>query len=253
MLKGIINIIYRFLYSVSRITKLAGSIFYRFPLIFKNPDLTFRQIRIIGIGSIPLVLVTGAFIGAETIMQANFQMRGLAPMRYLGYAVSKALITELAPVITSFVVSSRISTAIAAEIGSMKTTDQLDAMYCLSLDHIRYVILPKVAAAAIMMPVLVIFSELVGYLASIFIAYFFIDITMFTYLEGLRLFFYAPDMLLGILKTSIFGIMIALSGSYFGLECVKGAEGIGAATTLSVMLSAILILIFDFIIALIFL
>jgi len=253
MIRSSVNTIYTFLYSVSQITMLTGSVFYRFPLIFKNFDLTMKQIRIIGIGSIPLVLVTGAFVGMETIMQAHFQMQGLVPMRYLGYAVSKALVTELAPVITSFVVSSRISTAIAAEIGSMKTSEQLDAMYCLSLDHIRYVVLPKVVAAAIMLPVLVIFAELVGFLASIFIAYFFINITMHTYLEGLRLFFYAPDMLIGVLKTSVFGVIIAISGAYFGLKCVKGAEGIGASTTRAVMLSAILILVFDFIVALIFL
>jgi len=253
MITSTINMITAFFCSVGRITTLTGKVFYRIPLVFKNPELTMKQIRIIGIGSIPLVLVTGAFIGMETLLQANFQIQGLAPMRYLGYAVSKALITELAPVITCFVVSSRISTAIAAEIGSMKTTDQLDAMYCLSLDHIRYIVLPKVVAAAIMMPILVIFSELVGYLASIFIAYFFIDITMYTYLEGLRLFFYAPDMLIGVLKTSVFGIAIAISGAYFGLECVKGAEGIGASTTRAVMLSAMLILVFDFIMALIFL
>ena len=180
-------------------------------------------------------------------------MQGLVPMRYLGYAVSKALVTELAPVITSFVVSSRISTAIAAEIGSMRTTEQLDAMYCLSLDHIRYIVLPKVVAASVMLPVLVVFSNLVGYLASILIANLFIDVTMFTYLEGLRLFFYAPDMLLGIFKTSIFGAIIALSGSFFGLECVKGAEGIGGATTKAVMLSAVLILILNFVVAMIFL
>jgi phospholipid/cholesterol/gamma-HCH transport system permease protein len=253
MVRNLLNNISSFFYAVYQFSALTVSVFKRFPLIMKNPDLTIQQIRIIGIGSIPLVLVTGAFVGAETITQANFQMKGLAPMRYLGYGVSKALITELAPVITSFVVSSRISTAIAAEIGSMKTSEQLDAMYCLSLDHVRYVILPKVAAAAIMMPVLVIFSELVGFLASILIAYFFIDITMFTYLEGLRLFFYAPDMLIGVFKTSAFGAIIAISGAYYGLECVKGAEGIGMATTNSVMLSAILILLFDFIAALVFL
>jgi len=249
----VIEQIYSFLYAVYQFYSLALSVFSRAPLITKNFDLTIQQIRIIGIGSIPLVLVTGAFVGAETITQANFQMQGLAPMRYLGYAVSKALISELAPVITSFVVSSRISTAIAAEIGSMRTTEQIDAMFCLSLDHIRYVILPKVAAAAIMLPVLVIFSELVGFLASILIAYFFIDITMFTYLEGLRLFFHAPDMIIGVIKTSVFGALIALCGAYYGLECVKGAEGIGVATTNSVMLSAILILVFDFIAALVFL
>jgi len=252
VVKSVVKGIYSFFYAVYDYSALTVEIFRRTPLIMKNFDLTIQQIRVIGIGSIPLVLVTGAFVGAETIAQANFQMQGLAPMRYLGYAVSKALITELAPVITSFVVSSRISTAIAAEIGSMRTTDQLDAMYCLSLDHIRYVILPKVAAATIMMPVLVIFSELVGFLASITIAYFFIDVTMFTYLEGLRLFFYAPDMIIGVLKTSVFGAVIAISGSYYGLECAKGAEGIGIATTNSVMLSAILILAFDFIAALIF-
>lgn len=253
MIIGAINMISMFFGTVGKIVTLTGQVLYRFPLVFKNIDLTMKQIRIIGIGSIPLVLVTGAFVGMETLMQANFQLQGLAPMRYLGYAVSKALISELAPVITCFVVSSRISTAIAAEIGSMKTTDQLDAMYCLSLDHIRYVVLPKVVAAAVMMPILVIFSELVGFLASILIAYFFIDITMYTYLEGLRLFFYAPDMLVGILKTSVFGIAIAISGAYFGLECTKGAEGIGASTTRAVMLSAMLILVFDFIMALIFL
>jgi len=253
MTRGAIDFLCTFLCSVGRITKLTGQIFYRFPLIFKNFDLTMKQIRIIGIGSIPLVLVTGAFVGMQTILQANFQMQGFAPMRYLGYAVSKALSTELAPVITSFVVSSRISTAVAAEVGSMKTTEQLDAMYCLSLDHIRYVILPKVVAAAIMLPVLVIFAKIIGFFASIFVANFFIDVTMHTYLEGLRLFFYAPDMLLGVAKTSIFGMIIIISGAYFGLESVKGAEGIGASTTRAVMLSAILILVFNFIMAMIFL
>jgi phospholipid/cholesterol/gamma-HCH transport system permease protein len=250
---GFMNGIVSFFGSIAAFGKLTWEVFYRFPLIFQNFDLTTKQMRIIGIGSIPLVLVTGAFVGMETVKQANYQMQGLVPMRYLGYAVSKALVTELAPVITSFVVSSRISTAIAAEIGSMRTTEQLDAMYCLSLDHIRYIVLPKVVAASVMLPVLVVFSNLVGFLASILIANLFIDVTMFTYLEGLRLFFYAPDMILGIFKTSIFGAIIALSGSYFGLECIKGAEGIGGATTKAVMLSAVLILILNFIVAMIFL
>jgi len=250
---GFTDAIFSFFGAVARFGRLTWEVFYRFPLIFHNFDLTTKQMRIIGIGSIPLVLVSAAFIGMQTVMQANFQMQGLVPMRYLGYAVSKALITELAPVITSFVVSSRISTAIAAEIGSMRTTEQLDAMYCLSLDHIRYVILPKVVAAAVMLPVLVIFAMLVGFLTSIFIVYVFIDVTMFTYLEGLRLFFYYPDMLLGVFKTTIFGVIITLSGAFFGLECTKGAEGIGNSTTNAVMLSAVLILMVNFIMAMIFL
>jgi len=242
-----------FFAAIARFGIIVRDVVVRLPLIFKNPELTLRQMRVIGIESIPLVIVTSIFVGAEVVVQANFQFQGFVPMRYLGFVVSKSLISELAPVLTAFVVSSRISTGIAAELGSMKNSEQLDAMTCLSLDSTRYVIVPKVVASVIMLPVLVIISEFMGYFASILFVNFFIDVTMNTYLEGLRLFFSAKDMILGILKTSVFGAIIAFSGAYFGLECAKGAEGIGNATTRAVMLSAILILIFDFIIALMFL
>ncbi len=240
-----------FFSSVTAMARLFKNVLLAIPLIRKNPDLTVHQMRVIGVGSLPLVFVSAIFIGATTILQTNFQFQGLAPMRYLGFAVSKALITEICPVISSFVIASRISTAIAAEIGSMKTTEQLDAMCCLSLDSIRYVIMPKIVAAAIMLPVLVIFSEFFAYMSSVVIAFLFIDVTMYTYLEGLKLFFYLPDLLIGIAKTSLFGIIIAMSGAHFGLECSKGAQGIGGATTSAVMLASILILILDFMVALI--
>jgi len=246
-------LIQQFFIAVTGMTTIIKDVFIRLHLVHKNPELTLQQMRIIGVGSFPLILITSIFIGAETVVQANFQFQGFVPMKYLGFVVSKSLITELAPVITAFVVSSRISTAIAAEIGSMKSSEQLDAMFCLSLDSIRYVIVPKVVSLIIMLPILVIFAELVGFLSSIVTAYLFIDVTMTTYFEGLRLFFSFSDMMLGIAKTSVFGAIIAFSGTYFGLECAKGAEGIGNATTRSVMLSAILILIFDFVIALLFL
>jgi len=238
---------------VTRFSEIIRDVTLRLPLVAKNPELTIKQRRIIAIESIPLVVVTSIFVGAEVVVQANFQFQGLVPMRYLGFVVSKSLISELAPVLTAFVVSSRISTGIAAELGSMKNSEQLDAMVCLSLDSTRYIILPKIVAAVIMLPVLVIIAEIFGYFASIIFVHFFIDVTMNTYLEGLRLFFSAKDMLLGILKTAVFGGIIAFSGAYFGLECAKGAEGIGNATTRAVMLSAILILVFDFVIAILFL
>ncbi len=252
---SILSLLETFFVSVTKMSKLIRDITVRLHLIFKNPEITLRQMKIIGVGSFPLVLVTSIFVGAETVVQANFQFQGLVPMRYLGFVVSKSLVTELAPVLTAFVVSSRISTAIAAEIGSMRNSEQLDAMVCLSLDATRYVIVPKVIATTIMLPILVIFAEFLGFLSSIIVvAYFFSDdVTMTTYFEGLRLFFSASDMFLGIGKTAIFGTIIALSGSFFGLEAAKGAEGIGNATTRAVMLAAILILVFDFIVALLFL
>lgn len=239
--------------SVRSFSKLFYDIIIRIPLIFKNFDLTIKQMKIIGLGSMPLVFITSVFVGAETVVQANFQFQGLVPMRYLGFVVSKALVTELAPVLTAFVVSSRISTAIAAEIGSMKSSEQLDAMVCLSLDSTRYVIVPKVVASTIMLPVLVIMSEFLGYISSTLVANIFLGVSFTTYIEGIRLFFSAYDMIIGIFKTAIFGTIIALSGAFYGLQCSKGAEGIGVSTTRAVMFSAMMILIADFIVAMLFL
>ncbi len=218
-------------------------------LFVKNVDLTLRQMYVIGVESIPLVAVISVFIGGEAVIQAQYQFSGFIPMRYLGFAVCKTLVAELCPVITSIVVSGRVSTAIAAEIGSMRTSEQLDAMTCLSLDSVRYLIVPKVLGAMIMMPILVIISELVAFLFSILVAVTIVDVTMHMYLQGLRLFFSSFDMIVGIIKTSVFGAIIAFTGAHFGYEARKGAKGIGESTTRAVMISALLILVFDFIIA----
>ncbi len=246
---GIVDMLALFFRQVRSMAELVWGTLTRVHLLFRNVNLTLHQMYVIGIESLPLVIVTSIFVGGETVIQANFQLAGFIPMRYLGYAVSKSLVTELCPVLTSFVVSSRISTAIAAEIGSMKTSEQLDAMTCLSLDSIRYLIVPKFVGCIVMIPILVIFSELVAYLGSIITAVFFVDVSLHVYVTGLRLFFSLPDMLVGILKTTVFGAIIAIVGSHFGFQSRKGAQGVGEATTRAVMVSALLILFFDFLIA----
>ena len=218
-------------------------------LIVKNIGISIEQMYIIGLESLSLVAVTSVFIGGEAVIQALYQFSGIVPLRYLGMAVCKALITELCPVITAIVVSSRISTAIAAEIGSMKSSEQLDAMECLSLDPIRYLIVPKTIACILMMPILVIFSELVAFTASIITAVLFTDVTLIVYLTSLRMYFFAKDLLIGVAKTMVFGGVIALTGAHFGMQSKKGAEGVGEATTKAVMTAAVLILVFDFVIA----
>ena len=241
-----------FLRQINVVSDLIFKTAIRAHLFINNVSLTTRQMYIIGIESLPLVIVTSIFLGGETVIQANFQFSGFVPMRYLGFAVSKTLITELCPVVTSFVVASRISTAIAAEIGAMKLSEQLDAMTCLSLDAIRYLIVPRVLAAVIMIPVLVVFSEMVAFIGSVIAAFCFIDVTMHVYLTGLRLFFSLPAMLIGIVKTTIFGAIIAFCGAHFGFQARKGAQGIGEATTRAVMASMLCILVFDFIVAFLF-
>ena len=246
---SIVDVFTIFFRHVKYISDLTCNTVLRVPLLVKNFNLTIHQMYIIGVESLPLVAVTSVFVGGEAVIQANFQFAGMVPLRYLGYAVSKSLVTELCPVLTAFVVSSRISTAIAAEIGSMKTSEQLDAMTCLSLDSFRYLIMPKFVACVFMLPVLVIFSELIAFIGSIITAMSFIDITLYVYLTGLKLFFSLSDMIIGILKTTVFGAIIAITGAHFGFQSRKGAQGVGEATTRAVMISAVLILFFDFLIA----
>lgn len=242
-----------FLCHVSRFFGLLWAIIVRVPLLFKNTVISVEQMYAIGIESLPLVTVIAIFTGATTVTQAVYQFSGFIPMKYLGVAVCKTLITEIGPVFTSMVVAGRISTAIAAEIGSMKVNEQLDAMSCLNLDSIRYLFVPKTVACVIMVPMLVIFAESIAFVSSIFTVIFSVKVTLYVYLTGLRLFFDPSSLLIGVAKTSVFGVIIALTGCYFGLQTKGGAEGVGNSTTKAVMASCVLILVSDFIIAFIML
>lgn len=239
-----------FLTHLTRICALIGSIARRIPLLFKNVSLSFEQMYSIGIESLPLVTVIAVFIGATTVTQAVYQFSGFVPLKYLGLAVCKTLITEIGPVFTSMVVAQRISTAIGAEIGSMKINEQLDAMTCLNLDSFRYLFLPKTVACVIMLPVLVVWSEFIAFISSIFTVLFSVHVTLYVYISGLKLLFNPADLIVGVVKTSVFGGIIAITGCHFGLEARGGAEGVGEATTKAVMASCLLILVFDFLIAL---
>jgi phospholipid/cholesterol/gamma-HCH transport system permease protein len=247
---GAIEGVEGFLIHIARVFTLLGRIIVKLPLALKNISISFEQMYAIGVESLPLVTVIAVFIGATTVTQAVYQFSGFIPMKYLGVAVCKTLISEIGPVFTSMVVAQRISTSIGAEIGSMKVNEQLDAMTCLNLDAVRYLFVPKALACIIMLPVLVIWSELVAFISSICTVLFSVNVTLYVYLSGLKLWFKPSDLIIGVAKTSVFGAIIALTGCHFGLEARGGAEGVGEATTKAVMLSCLLILVFDFIIAL---
>lgn len=242
-----------FLRELTNAMTLALKTFVRLPLFVKNFNIALGQMFAIGITSVPLVSVIALFVGSVTVTQAVYQFAGFIPLRFLGLAVCKSMITELAPVITSLVFAGRIATAIAAEIGSMRTTEQLDAMTIMSLDPIRYLVVPKTLACMLMLPCLVIWAELLGFVGSVITVVITVDMTLHSYLAGLRMFFNPVDIYIGVVKTVVFGGIIALVGAYFGYATRGGAEGVGNATTKAVMLSSALILIFDFVIAFMFL
>jgi phospholipid/cholesterol/gamma-HCH transport system permease protein len=238
-----------FVLGTRRYGALALQTFARTPLLVKNFDITTSHMYTLGIESIPLVTMIAIFLGSATVTQAVYQMSGMIPFRYLGALVCKTTVTELGPVITSMVFAGRVATGIAAEIASMKGSEQLDAMSVLRLDPLRYLIVPKVVACVVMLPVLTVWAILMAFTGAALTVAISVDVTMYTYLSGMKLFFNPNDVYMGVGKTALFGAIVAITGAYFGFTAKGGAEGVGNATTKAVVTSAVLILVFDFVIA----
>lgn len=220
---------------------------------FKELPRTIRQTLIqmeeIGIGSIPLVIVTSLFVGAVAAVQAAYQFQDYVPMVFLGTVVGKSVILELGPVLTALVVGGRVSASIAAELGTMQVTEQIDAMEMLAIDPVRYLVLPRFVAGLVMMPVLTTFSDLLAILGGMVVANIAIDVSYATFTEGLRLFFYVDDVISGLLKAVAFGGIIALMGCFNGFRTHGGAQGVGRSTMHAVVSSCILVLITNYFLA----
>lgn len=218
----------------------------QFPKVFKNPDLMITQMHSIGYSSLPLIMLTSAFTGMVATVQTAYQIREYVPLEYLGVGVGKAIMLELAPVTTALVLAGRAGAAMAAEIGTMKVTEQIDALEAFSIDPNRYLFLPRFLASLIMLPVLVIFANIVGILSGILIANMALDIEIHTFAESLRIFFKYKDLLGGLIKSTFFGGIIATMGCHYGFMATGGAEGVGRATTGAVVAASVLILVSDY-------
>jgi phospholipid/cholesterol/gamma-HCH transport system permease protein len=153
---------------------------------------------------------------------------------------------EMAPVLTAMVISGRIGASITAEIGTMKVTEQIDALHTLSIDPIRFLALPRFLGLSLMMPILTFFAILIGLLGAFGVATYFLDLSYQTFFNSVRDFFQLSDLLGGLFKSMVFGMIIALIGCFKGLNAQGGAKGVGRATINSFVLSAIMILASDF-------
>lgn len=225
---------------------LLARIFYRFPQVWKNPYLTVQQVVRIGVTSLPLVVVISLFIGAVATLSANYQFRGYVPDLYLGTAIAKFVIIESGPVLTSLVLAGRVGSAIAAEVGTMKEKEELDALAVLDLDPLRYLAMPRLLAGIISFPVLVIISDCLALVGGWVVAYGLLDVTTATYVYGLRFLFSVYDVGVSLGKAVCFGIIVILMGYYHGLRSDGGARGVGQASMRSVVSSSVLILVMDF-------
>ena len=234
-----------FFAELGQFSKLFGQILKYTPQLLKKRKLLLYQMEHIGVNSLPLVIIIAIFTGAVAAWQAAYQLKGVAPMSFLGTATSRAIITELGPVLTAIVIAGRVGASIAAELGSMKVTEQIDALRAMATSPIKYLVVPRFLACAIMMPILVIFADVAGIIGGLFMSIY-LGVPGIFFIAQAEKFLFPGDILAGIIKGMAFGIIIALVGCYKGLYASGGAEGVGQSTSSSAVNSYILIILADF-------
>ncbi len=220
-------------------------------VLWKNRNLVYIQMMEIGVRSLPLVLFVGVFAGAVASVQTAYQLEGYISFNYLGAATSIAVFIELGPVLTALVAAGRVSASIAAEIGTMKVTEQLDALQALAIDPIRYLAMPRILAGFVMIPILTIFADFVGLMGAYFVAYLNLGLEPEIFFGSVKEFFTIMNVMSGLIKAFVFGGVTAIIGCHVGFHTEGGAEGVGKATIRAFVLSSALILLNDYLLSVI--
>lgn len=236
-----------FFSEIGRISFLIHGIFKSIPRIIKDRKLILDQMLYIGVNSIPLILIIGFFTGAISTWQAAYQFQGFIPLTYLGSAVTKAIFIELGPVLTAIVLAGRVGASIAAEIGTMKVTEQVDALESLAINPVRYLVMPRFLAAIVMLPVLTIIANFVAVMGAFGVAYFFHDVSYEVFFNSARRVFETKDITGGLIKAVFFGASTSVIGCHVGLHAEGGAQGVGNATIRAFVLAAAMTLILDYV------
>jgi phospholipid/cholesterol/gamma-HCH transport system permease protein len=211
--------------------------------------LVVQQMGTIGVGSLWLVIIVSLFTGAVSAVQAAYQFTAVVPLKYLSGVILRGVVIELGPVLTALVIGGRVGAAIAAELGTMKVTEQIDALRAMGISPVRYLVAPRVLAALLMLPVLTIYSDAIAVFGGYVVAVTSLDVPSAVYVRGLQEFFRMRDLVSGLVKAVFFGGIIGTMGCYHGFQTEGGAEGVGRATTKAVVSSCVLILILDYVLA----
>jgi phospholipid/cholesterol/gamma-HCH transport system permease protein len=206
---------------------------------------TIRQMKNMGVDSLPLAAIVAAFIGAVTAFQTRYQLFGGVQLSVVGLISRQSIILELGPLLTGLVLTGRVGARITAEIGTMRVTEQIDALETLAYDPIAFLIVPRLFAALVMLPVLVILSNAIGVGTAYLTAVLATDVSSAAFSEGLRLAFAPFQIVYSIIKATLFGGAIAFFCSYEGYTTTAGAEGVGRSTAQAVVITSVAILILD--------
>jgi phospholipid/cholesterol/gamma-HCH transport system permease protein len=231
---------------IGRMTRMVGGAILALPSVHRSRRLVMEQMVRLGLESMPLVVLISVFTGAVAAWQAAYQFQGWVPIRYLGSVIGKNVVVELGPVLTSLVVAGRIAAAMAAELGTMRVTEQIDALEAMGISPSRYLVMPRIVAATLMLPVLVIFADALAIVGGFLVSNVLLDVSAHTFTMGLKRIFQVRDVVAGLEKAAVFGMFMAIMGCHFGMNAQGGAQGVGRATTLAVVTACVCVLIGDY-------
>ncbi|MBI3318245.1 MAG: ABC transporter permease [Candidatus Omnitrophica bacterium] len=208
-------------------------------------QLILEQMEKVGVSSFPLVFLTSLFTGMVLALQTAYQLQKISAELYIGSLVALSMTRELGPVLTALVIAGRVGAAITAEVGTMRVTEQVDALETLGTDPVRYLVVPRLIALVLMLPLLTLYADMIGILGGYIVGVYKLGIGSSLYMnmtwDSLKL----KDILTGLVKVVCFANIITTIASYEGFETQGGAEGVGRSTTLSVVISFILIIASD--------
>jgi len=211
-----------------------------------------RQIEEVGIRSVPVVLITGTFTGMVLALQSYTGFKRFNAEAFVGTVVALSMTRELGPVLSGLMVSGRVGSAMAAELGTMQVTEQIDALYTLATNPIKYLIVPRFLASLIVLPILTVFADGLGILGGYLVSVNLLGSNPTIYMRRTFDYLDLEDIYIGLFKACIFGMIIAVVGCYQGFNTQGGAEGVGKATTRAVVMSSLLILIANYFITALF-
>jgi len=205
-----------------------------------------KQMEEVGINSLPVVLVTATFTGMVLALQSFAGFQRFQATSFVGSVVALSITRELGPVFAGLMVSGRVGASMAAELGTMKVTEQIDALVTLATNPVKYLVVPRVVAATFVLPVLVVFADLVGIAGGYFVSVYLLGANAYVYTEKTYQYMQLRDIYTGLVKAAVFGFLIALISCYHGFIAEGGAEGVGRATTRAVVTSSMMVLVSDY-------
>lgn len=246
------SLIFRAFNNLGEITILSIQSIY---WIFKGRIFTshfLNSLNLVGVGSLPLISFTALFSGMVLVVQVGNQFMELGAETYIGGVVGLSLTRELSPLMVSIILAARIGSSMAAELGTMKVTEQIDALEVMATNPVHFLVVPRILACVIFTPILVVYSNTVGILGGLAVAVFQIGCNYNLFVQSLINMVSTTDVISGLLKSAAFGFIVALIGCYKGLTTNGGAKGVGSATTQSVVVIITSILVCNYFFSLAF-